>query len=223
MYLLTIIYIWRYRSFLKMCSVGVLFPAFSCSNILNLKGSFLLLTLRVSYLESTLFIKVTCFLLKSSHNVFPVFRLGTHLYMSPFPSVYPSICPFIIFIIIFGALVKMLGLLKGKKQPRMKNRNQIRRESVSQEEYSIWSSFLVHLCKMMISLSIFFHFFKILIFGIVSGLKGQKIPKMPQNSVCRASYRRNHLLYDCHLWYTSVNDDITRHFFHFFKILISQI
>ena len=170
-----------------------------------------------------MFIKVTCFLLKSSHNVFPVFRLGTHLYMSPFPSVYPSICPFIIFIIIFGALVKMLGLLKGKKQPRMKNRNQIRRESVSQEEYSIWSSFLVHLCKMMISLSIFFHFFKILIFGIVSGLKGQKIPKMPQNSVSRASYRRNHLLYDCHLWYTSVNDDITRHFFHFFKIFISQI
>ena len=85
------------------------------------------------------------------------------------------------------------------------------------------SKFLVHLCKMMISPSIFFHFFKILIFGIVSGLKGQKIPKMPQNSVCRASYRRNHLLYDCHLWYTSVNDDIARHFFHFFKILISQI
>ena len=29
--------------------------------------------------------------------------------------------------------------------------------------------------------------------------------------------------YDCHLWYTCVNDNISRSFFHFFKILIFWI
>ena len=38
--------------------------------------------------------------------------------------------------------------------------------SVSQELYLIWLWFLVHMCKMMISPVIFFHFFKILIFRV---------------------------------------------------------
>ena len=46
--------------------------------------------------------------------------------------------------------------------------------SISQEPYFIWLSFVVHKCKMMISPGIFFHFFKILIFLVVSWVKGQK-------------------------------------------------
>ena len=30
----------------------------------------------------------------------------------------------------------------------------------------------------------------------------------------------NHAWYDCHLWYNCVNNDISKQFFHFFKILI---
>ena len=37
---------------------------------------------------------------------------------------------------------------------------------ISQELYVIWLWFLVHMCKMMISPAIFFHFFKILIFQV---------------------------------------------------------
>ena len=49
----------------------------------------------------------------------------------------------------------------------------------------------------------FFHFFKILIFWVVSGVKGQII--MSHNDrklICRAPYIRNHTSYQ--LWYTSV-------------------
>ena len=45
---------------------------------------------------------------------------------------------------------------------------------ISQEPYIIWSSFVVHNCKMK-SPSIFFYFFKILIFWVVRKVKGQKI------------------------------------------------
>ena len=51
---------------------------------------------------------------------------------------------------------------------------------ISQEQYSIWSWFLVHLCKMMISPGVF-HFFKILIFWVVSGVKEQKIAQNDKN------------------------------------------
>ena len=46
---------------------------------------------------------------------------------------------------------------------------------ISQEPYIIWLSFMVHLCKMTISSVVFFHFFKILIFWVVRGLRGQKM------------------------------------------------
>ena len=46
--------------------------------------------------------------------------------------------------------------------------------SITQEPYIIWLSFVGHKCK-MISLGIFFHFFKILIFQVDNGVKGQKI------------------------------------------------
>ena len=67
--------------------------------------------------------------------------------------------------------------VEGKKLSKMKNKNHMCHVShaISQEQYSIWSWFLVHLCKMMISPGIFFHFFEIFIFLAVRWLKGQKI------------------------------------------------
>ena len=45
---------------------------------------------------------------------------------------------------------------------------------ISQETYIIWLSFVVHLCKMIISPAIFFSF-SILIFQVVKRVKGQKM------------------------------------------------
>ena len=43
-----------------------------------------------------------------------------------------------------------------------------------------------------------------------------------KKSVCCIWYLSNHISYDCHLWYTCVNN-ISRSFFHLFKILIFWI
>ena len=65
---------------------------------------------------------------------------------------------------------------------------------------------------MMISAGIFFflHFFKILIFQIISGVKGQKIAQKWQTIMCHTQYLRNRTSYDhIHIYHI-----------HFFKILI---
>ena len=53
--------------------------------------------------------------------------------------------------------------------------------SVSYKPYIIWFSFMVHICKVIVSPSIFFDFFKILIFQVVSGLEGQKVAQNDKN------------------------------------------
>ena len=77
--------------------------------------------------------------------------------------------------------------------------------SISQELYIIWLSFVVHKCKMITSQG-FFHFFKILVFQFVSGLKGQKWPKMARilSIVLHISGTIHHkiFIYDTHVkWY----------------------
>ena len=66
--------------------------------------------------------------------------------------------------------------------------------SISQERYIIWLSLMVQMCKMIISPGVFFNV-KILIFKVVKGLKGQKVPKMMKISVCCTLCLRNHLSY----------------------------
>ena len=103
---------------------------------------------------------------------------------------------------------------------------------ISQEPYIIWLSFMVHMCKMIISHTLHhtrylrnhtscschfwykcendnisrscFHFFKILIFWFVRWVKGQKTVQNDKNFVCHTLHLRNHTSYDCHLWYTCV-------------------
>ena len=73
------------------------------------------------------------------------------------------------------------------------------------ETYIIWFWFLLHMCRMMISAAFFFflHFFKILIFLVFRGAKGQKRPKLPI-SVCHALYLRNCISYHWDFWFTGV-------------------
>ena len=72
--------------------------------------------------------------------------------------------------------------------------------------YIIWSLFVVHMCKRIISPGFFFYyhyyFLKVLIFWVVRRVKGQKWPKMTKNSVLCTLYLRNHTSYDLDLWYT---------------------
>ena len=76
--------------------------------------------------------------------------------------------------------------------------------SISQESYTIWFSFMVHLCKMIIFPRVFFFFSKFWFSGLLKGVKGQKIVQSVKNSVCCAPYLRDHTLYDHHLWFASV-------------------
>ena len=64
---------------------------------------------------------------------------------------------------------------------------------ISQEPYIIWQSFMVHLCKMIIYPGVFFHFFQILIFWAVSGVKGQNMVQndkkfCPSHSISQEPY-----------------------------------
>ena len=64
----------------------------------------------------------------------------------------------------------------------------------------------------------FFHFFKILIFCVVSGVKGQKWSKLTKNSVCCAPYLKNDTSYDCHLWYACWKCSYLQLIFSFFQV-----
>ena len=76
---------------------------------------------------------------------------------------------------------------------------------ISQEQYSIWSWFLVQLCKMILSPGIFFFFFLILIFlGFLIFWFWFSFPKMKNNCIRHTPYLRNSMAYDHDFWYTIV-------------------
>ena len=87
--------------------------------------------------------------------------------------------------------------------------------TISREPFIIWFLFVVHKCKMMIIYRVFFNFFKILIFQVVSGVKGQK---MAQKFCLLCSISQEaYIIWPWfleHVW----SDDIFRCFFQFFKI-----
>ena len=71
---------------------------------------------------------------------------------------------------------------------------------ISQETYIIWLLFVVEMCKVIISLGVFFNV-KILIFQIVKGLKGQIMGQNEEN-FCLLNQEPCIIWYDLHLWYT---------------------
>ena len=62
---------------------------------------------------------------------------------------------------------------KGKRE-KYSTKWKITKITISQEQYCLWSWFLAHLCKMIISPG-FFSFFDIFTFQAVGGVKGQKM------------------------------------------------
>ena len=69
--------------------------------------------------------------------------------------------------------------------------------------YTMWLSFMEHMCKMTIPPGIFFNFSKFWYYGYQGGrgvVKREKnSQKWQKNSVCRTLYFRNHISYDLHL------------------------
>ena len=73
--------------------------------------------------------------------------------------------------------------------------------SISQEPY-IWFSFMVQMCKMIISSGVFFFNVKILIYQFVKGLKGQKMAQNVENFCLLHLIFQEPLSCALHLWYT---------------------
>ena len=81
---------------------------------------------------------------------------------------------------------------------------------------------------MTISPGFFFHFFEIWIFWVVrgggggGGVKGQKIAQN-KKYISHVPYFRNSTAYDHDFWYTCVNNDLSRPFFHLFEVFFFQV
>ena len=114
---------------------------------------------------------------------------------------------------IFFTFLKIwfFGLLGGVKGQKIGQNGKYLHLSctISQEHYSIWSRFLVHLCK-MISLGTFFFFIflKFLFFRLFEGGggKGAKIAQKIKNNncICHLPYPRGNIAYDHDFWYACV-------------------
>ena len=98
------------------------------------------------------------------------------------------------------------GLLGGVKEQKMipNDKKFCLLHLIFKISHIIWSSFMVHMCKRIISPGIFFHFFKILIFGIIIRVKRQKWPKMTEKYFCLTLYLWSCTSYDWDFWYTLV-------------------
>ena len=64
--------------------------------------------------------------------------------------------------------------------------------------------FMVRMYKVVISPGIFLHFFEIFVFGVISGVKEQKMAQNDKKLCLSRSVFRNRKSYDCHFWYTWV-------------------
>ena len=102
-----------------------------------------------------------------------------------------------------------LGTYGVKGQTTVQNdKNICLLHSISQEPNIIWLSFMVQMCEMIISWSVFFNV-KILLFQVVRGAERAKNgPKMTKISVCCTLNFRNHIPYDLHLWCTCMYERI---------------
>ena len=98
------------------------------------------------------------------------------------------------------------GGVKGKSIAQNENNNYFCHMPYLRNSIALWSGFLVHLCKMMISPS-FFIIFDIFIFWAVRAVKGQK---MAQNDkkISLTLYLRNCTSYNIYIyiWYSPLKD-----------------
>ena len=94
---------------------------------------------------------------------------------------------------------------------------------ISRKLCVIYLSFMLHLCKMIISPGVFFSFWKFWFFRFSGGWKCKKLCKMTKSFVCHAPYLSNHTSYDCHMVHLCKVIISPGFFFIFFKILIFQV
>ena len=116
-------------------------------------------------------------------------------YNHGFWGTFVKLCYLQVFFSFFQKLIfQVVRGVKGQKKVQNDKEFCLSR-SISQEPYSIWLSFMVHLCNMIISLDVFFffffHFFKIFVFWVVSGVRGQKMVQNDKKFVYCAPYLRN--------------------------------
>ena len=96
---------------------------------------------------------------------------------------------------------------------------------MSQKQCSMWSWFLVHLCKMMVAGGVFVIFSKFWFFELLFGVKGQKMAKNDEKCYLTHWSQEPYIIiviYGAPVW----NDKISRcffFFFHFYKSLIFWI
>ena len=83
------------------------------------------------------------------------------------------ISPVVFFIFSKFWFFRLLGGKGAKKGPKWQNSA----HSISQEWYIIWSSFVVHKCKMMISPGVFSFFLNFDYFGLLGGKRAKNDPK----------------------------------------------
>ena len=115
---------------------------------------------------------------------------------------------------------RLLGGKRAKNSPKWQKILSVT-PSISQEPYIIWLSFMLHLCKMIISLGNFFIFFKILIFWVVREVNGQKMVLngkkfYPLHTISEESYIIMTVIYV----YKMIIPSCVFSIFFFFEILI---
>ena len=71
--------------------------------------------------------------------------------------------------------------------------------SISQKPYTRLS-FMVQVCKIIISPGVFFQFKKFWFSGLSGSWKGKKWPKMTKSSACLTPYLRIHTSCNCDFW-----------------------
>ena len=116
-------------------------------------------------------------------------------YNHGFWGTFVKLCYLQVFFSFFQKLIfQVVRGVKGQKKVQNDKEFCLSR-SISQEPYSIWLSFMVHLCNMIISLDVFFFFFfnflKIFVFWGVCWVRGQKMVQNDKKFVYCAPYLRN--------------------------------
>ena len=127
-------------------------------------------------------------------------------YNHGFWGTFVKLCYLQVFFSFFQKLIfQVVRGVKGQKKVQNDKEFCLSR-SISQEPYSIWLSFMVHLCNMIISLDVFFFFFFFILFFFWFFFWGKRAKNGPKWQkiclLCSISQEPN--TYDCHLWCTCV-------------------
>ena len=114
--------------------------------------------------------------------------------------------------------ILIFGVVSGEKRQKMSQNDKqfCLSPSISQEPCITRSSFLIHKCKMIISLGFFFSFFfLILILGLLGGSQGKKWSKITKTSIHRFFYLKNYPSHSLNLWYACAKGQRAQEFFIF--------